>query len=133
MPNRGYEIVLIYSEHRISPIIAIGAAACRPPLPFSERVGDHGPHGSPEIPAVADSDLTACDTRLWLGTQRDDAPHISALTVAKVWRGTLEQALGQRRRELQGWFAGPEGPQALFTGWLFAFNERAARVDGADG
>ncbi|HEV7266989.1 MAG TPA: type II toxin-antitoxin system VapC family toxin [Falsiroseomonas sp.] len=62
----------------------------------------------------------------WLGSQPDDALHISTLTVAEVWRGILEKEPGRRRRELEAWFAGPEGPQALFAGRVLAFNERAA-------
>lgn len=62
----------------------------------------------------------------WLGSQPDDALHISTLTVAEVWRGILEKEPGRRRQELEAWFAGPEGPQALFAGRVLAFNERAA-------
>lgn len=62
----------------------------------------------------------------WLGSQPDDALHISTLTVAEVWRGILEKEPGRRRRELEDWFAGPEGPQALFAGRILTFDERAA-------
>lgn len=62
----------------------------------------------------------------WLGSQPDNALHISTLTVAEVRRGILEKEPGRRRRELEAWFAGPEGPQALFAGRVLAFNERAA-------
>ncbi|RYI34524.1 MAG: type II toxin-antitoxin system VapC family toxin [Acetobacteraceae bacterium] len=62
----------------------------------------------------------------WLGNQPDEALHISTLTVAEVWRGILEKEPSRRRRELEVWFVGPEGPQALFAGRVLAFNERAA-------
>ena len=62
----------------------------------------------------------------WLGAQADEALHISALTVAELRRGILEKAPGRRRRELEMWFAGPEGPQALFAGRVLSFDERAA-------
>jgi predicted nucleic acid-binding protein len=62
----------------------------------------------------------------WLGMQPDSALHISALTIAEIRRGILEKAPGRRRRELESWFAGPEGPQALFAGRVLAFDERAA-------
>ncbi|MBX9702280.1 MAG: type II toxin-antitoxin system VapC family toxin [Acetobacteraceae bacterium] len=62
----------------------------------------------------------------WLGAQPDEALHISALTVAEIRRGILEMAAGTRRRALEAWFAGPEGPQALFAGRVLAFDERAA-------
>ena len=38
----------------------------------------------------------------------------------------LEQPPGKRRRELEAWFSGPEGPQALFAGRVLAFDEKAA-------
>lgn len=62
----------------------------------------------------------------WLGAQPDAALHISTLTVAEIRRGILEKAPGRRRRELEAWFAGPEGPPALFAGRVLAFDERAA-------
>lgn len=62
----------------------------------------------------------------WFGAQPDEALHISALTVAEIRRGILEKAPGRRRRELEAWFVGPEGPQALFAGRILAFDDRAA-------
>jgi predicted nucleic acid-binding protein len=62
----------------------------------------------------------------WLGAQADEALYISALTLAEIRRGILEKAPGRRRRELEAWFAGPEGPQALFAGRVLPFDERAA-------
>lgn len=62
----------------------------------------------------------------WLGAQPDEALHVSALTVAEIRRGILERAPGRRRRDLEAWFAGPEGPQGLFAGRVIAFDERAA-------
>ena len=62
----------------------------------------------------------------WLGGQPDEALHISTLTVAEIHRGILEKAPGRRRRELEAWFAGSEGPQALFAGRILAFDVRAA-------
>ncbi len=62
----------------------------------------------------------------WLGAQADEAIYISTLTVAEIRRGILEKEAGRRRRELEAWFAGPEGPQALFAGRVLPFDERAA-------
>ncbi|MDO9707999.1 type II toxin-antitoxin system VapC family toxin [Paracraurococcus lichenis] len=62
----------------------------------------------------------------WLGAQPDAALHIAALTLAEIRRGILEKAPGRRRRALEAWFAGPEGPQALFAGRILAFDDRAA-------
>jgi len=63
---------------------------------------------------------------LWLGAQRDDDLYISSLTVAEIQRGILEQPKGSKRSALEVWFAGPEGPQALFAGRILPFDERAA-------
>ena len=62
----------------------------------------------------------------WLGAQPDEALHISALTIAEIRRGILEKEPGRRRRELDAWFAGSEGPQVLFAGRVLPFDERAA-------
>lgn len=62
----------------------------------------------------------------WFGAQPDEALHISTLTVAEIRRGILEKEAGRRRRELEAWFAGSEGPQALFAGRVLPFDERAA-------
>ena len=62
----------------------------------------------------------------WLGAQPDEALHITTLTVAEIRRGILEKEVGRRRRELETWFAGPEGPQLLFAGRVLPFDERSA-------
>jgi toxin FitB len=62
----------------------------------------------------------------WLGAQPDEALYISTLTVAEIRRGILEKEPGRRRRELEDWFAGSEGPQALFIGRVLPFDTRGA-------
>ena len=62
----------------------------------------------------------------WMGDQADEDLFVSALTVAEVRRGILEAPEGRRRRALEAWFSGPEGPSALFAGRVLAFDERAA-------
>jgi hypothetical protein len=62
----------------------------------------------------------------WLRSQADEDLFISALTIAEIWRGVLEMAPGRRRREIETWFVGPEGPPALFSDRILAFEERAA-------
>lgn len=42
--------------------------------------------------------------------------------------GVLEKPAGKRRNQLEAWFSGPEGPQALFAGRVLPFDERAALV-----
>ncbi len=62
----------------------------------------------------------------WMAEQADDDLFISSLSLAEIRRGVLEKPAGKKRKELEEWFAGPEGPQALFRGRVLAFDERAA-------
>ena len=64
----------------------------------------------------------------WMEEQNDEDLFISSLTVAEIWRGVLEKPAGRRRDRLEAWFAGPEGPQALFAGRVLPFNEPAALI-----
>ena len=64
----------------------------------------------------------------WMSAQQDDDLFISALTVAEIRRGILEKPRGKKRDALEAWFAGPEGPQALFAGRVLAFEEKAALI-----
>jgi predicted nucleic acid-binding protein len=64
----------------------------------------------------------------WMEQQLDESLFISALTVAEIQRGMLLLPAGRRRRELESWFAGPSGPQALFVGRILAFDETAASI-----
>jgi predicted nucleic acid-binding protein len=64
----------------------------------------------------------------WMAEQHDEDLFIASLTVAEVWRGVLETPGGGRRDRLESWFAGPEGPQALFAGRILAFDENAGLI-----
>ena len=64
----------------------------------------------------------------WMAEQADQDLFISSLTVAEIRRGILEKAAGKRRNQLEAWFAGPEGPQALFAGRVLPFDERAGLI-----
>ena len=64
----------------------------------------------------------------WLSNQQDEDLHISSLTVAEIQRGILDKPKGKKRDQLAAWFAGPEGPQALFKGRVLPFDEHAALV-----
>jgi toxin FitB len=64
----------------------------------------------------------------WMGEQIDDDLFIAAMTVAELWRGVLEKPRGRKRRELETWFSGPEGPQALFAGRVLPFDEKAGLI-----
>jgi predicted nucleic acid-binding protein len=64
----------------------------------------------------------------WMAEQDDESLFIASLTVAEIWRGVLEKPAGKKRDELESWFSGPEGPQALFFGRVLPFDERAGLV-----
>lgn len=62
----------------------------------------------------------------WMGAQADEDLFIASLTIAEIRRGILELPAGRRRTALDAWFAGPDGPQALFAGRILAFDAKAA-------
>lgn len=64
----------------------------------------------------------------WMEEQIDDDLYISSLTIAEIRRGVLEMPRGKRRIQLEAWFSGPEGPQAVFAGRVLPFDEAAALV-----
>lgn len=64
----------------------------------------------------------------WMAEQADDDLFISAMTTAEIRRGILELPLGKKRRGLEDWFDGAEGPQNLFTGRVLAFDASAGLI-----
>ena len=64
----------------------------------------------------------------WMAEQVDGDLFISSLTVAEIRRGILEKPAGKKRGELERWFSGPDGPQALFAGRVLPFDEKAGLV-----
>jgi toxin FitB len=64
----------------------------------------------------------------WMAERADEDVFISSLTIAEIRRGVLEKPAGKKRRELESWFGGPEGPQALFAGRVLPFDETAALI-----
>ena len=64
----------------------------------------------------------------WMAEQSDEDLFISSLPVAEIRRGILEKPLGKKRRELEDWFSGPEGPPALFAGRVLPLDEKAGLV-----
>jgi predicted nucleic acid-binding protein len=64
----------------------------------------------------------------WMADRDDDDLFIASLTIAEIWRGILEKPGGRKRRDLERWFSGPEGPPALFAGRVLPFDENAALV-----
>ena len=63
-----------------------------------------------------------------MAEQADEDLFICSLTVAEIRRGILEKPAGKKRRELERWFSGPEGPQAMFAGRVLPFDEKAGLV-----
>lgn len=64
----------------------------------------------------------------WMAEQPDEDLFISSLTIAEIRRGVLEKPAGKKRHELESWFTGSEGPQALFAGRVLPFDEAAALI-----
>jgi len=75
-------------------------------------------------PAPSDSLLA------WMSAQNDEDLFIASLTVAEIRRGVLEKPAGKRRDQLEAWFSGPDGPQALFAGRVLPFDEAAGLIWG---
>src|SRR5258708_1273412 len=64
----------------------------------------------------------------WMSEQNDEDLFIASLTVAEIRRGVLEKPAGKKRDQLEAWFSGPEGPQALFADRILAFDEKAGLI-----
>jgi toxin FitB len=64
----------------------------------------------------------------WMEDQADENLFISSLTVAEIRRGILEKPAGKKRKLLEEWFTGPEGPPALFAGRVLPFDQKAGLV-----
>jgi hypothetical protein len=64
----------------------------------------------------------------WMARQADEDLYIASLVVAEVWCGILDKPAGKKRAQLESWFKGPEGPQALFAGRVLPFDEQAGLV-----
>ena len=64
----------------------------------------------------------------WMTAQADEDLFISVVTLAEIRRGVLERPTGKKRRDLEDWFSGPEGPQSLFAGRVLSFDEPAGLV-----
>ncbi|HZL00215.1 MAG TPA: type II toxin-antitoxin system VapC family toxin [Caulobacteraceae bacterium] len=62
----------------------------------------------------------------WMVEQRDADLCISTLSLAEIRRGILQKDEGRKRRDLEAWYVGPDGPPALFHGRILGFDEPAA-------
>jgi toxin FitB len=66
----------------------------------------------------------------WMAAQPNETIFIASLTIAEIWRAIAEKPAGKKRKRIERWFAGPEGPLALFAGRILAFDEKAALIWG---
>lgn len=64
----------------------------------------------------------------WWAEQSDENLFITSLTVAEIRRGILEKPRGKKRDALDAWFAGSEGPQALFAGRILSFDDKSGLI-----
>jgi predicted nucleic acid-binding protein len=62
----------------------------------------------------------------WMAEQVDEDLYIATLSLAEIRRGILQMPNGRKKRELDDWFSGPSGPQALFRHRVLPFDEPAA-------
>ena len=62
----------------------------------------------------------------WMANQADEDLFISALSLAEIRRGILQLPEGRKKHDLENWFSGPSGPQALFRHRVLSFDEPAA-------
>ncbi len=61
----------------------------------------------------------------WMADRDDEELFIASTTVAEIRRGVLQKPAGRKRDQLESWFSGPDGPQALFAGRVLPFDEKA--------
>jgi toxin FitB len=66
----------------------------------------------------------------WMAAQDDEDLFIASICVAEIWRGVQECPAGRKKTELERWFSGPNGPQAVFAGRILPFDEKAGLVWG---
>lgn len=64
----------------------------------------------------------------WMAQQINENLFIAWLTLAEIRRGILELPSGRKRNSLTVWFAGKEGPQALFAERILPFDSRAGLI-----
>ena len=64
----------------------------------------------------------------WMAERANAELFISSMTIAEIWRGVLEKPAGKKRRELEIWFNGPEGPPCLFAGRVLSFDQAAGMI-----
>ncbi len=64
----------------------------------------------------------------WTAMQQDEDLFVASLTIAEIRRGILELPSGRKRKGLEAWFTGKEGPHELFAGRTLSFDDKAGLV-----
>jgi toxin FitB len=64
----------------------------------------------------------------WMSEQDDESLFISTVTIAEIKRDIIQKPNGIKRRNLEEWFCGIDGLQALFAGRILSFDEKSALV-----
>jgi predicted nucleic acid-binding protein len=64
----------------------------------------------------------------WLADQNEKDLYVSTISIAEVWRGILQMPRGRKRRDLEEWFEGADGPSAFFAGRVLTFDLEAALI-----
>jgi hypothetical protein len=64
----------------------------------------------------------------WMAEQADDDLFIASMVVGEVWFGVLQCPRGKKRAQLESWFAGADGPRALFRNRILPFDEKASLI-----
>lgn len=64
----------------------------------------------------------------WMMEQVSEDLFTASITIAEIWRGIMEKPAGRKRRALEGWFHGPEGPPLLFEGRILSFDANAGLI-----
>ena len=64
----------------------------------------------------------------WMAARDDADLFIASMTLAEIRRSLLRLPAGRRRRDLESWFVGPDGPQAVFASRILAFDEAGALI-----
>lgn len=64
----------------------------------------------------------------WMAQQQDADLFIAAVTLGEIRRGILQMPGGRKRTRLELWFAGEDGPLAVFAGRILPFDADASMV-----
>jgi predicted nucleic acid-binding protein len=64
----------------------------------------------------------------WMSVRSNEELFISSMTLAEIHRGVLQLPDGKRRKELQSWLVGPDGPNSMFRERILPFDRKSALV-----